>query len=160
MWDTPRSVVGFSALKVASCIISPKQSVNDFRRPRKLRQGERCRSPFRFRRKASHVRSRRQAQAHRAGHPVPHHGALRVLRRGLLLPGGAHGRRVATVGGEKITQNDYADAVREQTEQMRRQLGRNFDARMFDNPEVRFAILDSLINQKLIANKARERTFA
>ena len=73
--------------------------------------------------------------------------------------GGAQQDTVATVGGEKITQNDYADAVREQTEQMRRQLGRNFDARMFDNPEVRFAILDSLINQKLIANKAREENF-
>ena len=73
--------------------------------------------------------------------------------------GGAQQDTVATVGGEKITQTDYADAVREQTEQMRRQLGRNFDPRMFDNPEVRFAILDSLINQKLIANKAREENF-
>jgi len=45
---------------------------------------------------------------------------------------------VATVGGEKITQNEYNDAIREQSDTLRRQMGRNFDARMFDNPEVRF----------------------
>src|SRR4030095_10471948 len=70
--------------------------------------------------------------------------------------GGAQQDAVATVAGEKITQNEYADAVREQQDQMRRQMGRNFDPRMFDNPEVRFAILDNLINQKLLANKARD----
>jgi len=42
---------------------------------------------------------------------------------------------------------------------MRRQLGKNFDPRMFENPEVRFAILDNLINQKLLAQKAREEKF-
>ena len=66
---------------------------------------------------------------------------------------------VASVGGEKITQAEYADALREQTEQMRRQMGRNFDPRMFDSPEVRFAILDNLVNQKLLANKARDEKF-
>ena len=71
--------------------------------------------------------------------------------------GGAQEDAVATVGGEKITQNEYADAVREQTEQMRRQMGRNFDPRMFDNPEVRFAILDNLINQKLLAQQGARR---
>ena len=67
--------------------------------------------------------------------------------------GGAQEDAVATVGGEKITQNDYAEAVREQTDQMRRQMGRNFDPRMFDNPEVRFALLDNLINQQLLAQQ-------
>ena len=64
---------------------------------------------------------------------------------------------VASVGGDKITQNEYADAVREQTDQMRRQMGRNFDPRMFENPEVRFAILDNLINQKLLATQGAQR---
>ena len=27
---------------------------------------------------------------------------------------------------------------------------------MFDNPEVRFAVLDMLVNQRLLANKARD----
>ena len=66
---------------------------------------------------------------------------------------------VATVGGEKITQNDYNDAIREQTDTLRKQMGRNFDPRMFDNPEVRFALLDSLVNQKLVSNKARDEKF-
>ena len=66
---------------------------------------------------------------------------------------------VATVGGQKITQNEYNDAIREQSDTLRRQLGRNFDSRMFDNPEVRFALLESLVNQKLIENKARDEKF-
>ena len=73
--------------------------------------------------------------------------------------GGAQDDAVASVKGDKITQNEYADAVREQTDQMRRQMGRNFDPRMFENPEVRFAILDNLINQKLLAQKARDEKF-
>ena len=50
-----------------------------------------------------HVRSRPQAQAHRAGHPRADHAAVRVLRRRLLLPRRAACRSVATVGGDKIT---------------------------------------------------------
>ena len=73
--------------------------------------------------------------------------------------GGGQEGSVATVGGENITQNDFAEAVREQTEQMRRQMGRNFDPRMFDNPEIRFALLENLINQRLLAKKAREEQF-
>ena len=49
--------------------------------------------------------------------------------------------------------------MREQTDQMRRQMGRNFDPRMFDNPEVRFALLENLINQRLLAKKARDEQF-
>ncbi|MCC6197328.1 MAG: SurA N-terminal domain-containing protein [Burkholderiales bacterium] len=66
---------------------------------------------------------------------------------------------VATVGGEKITMNDYQDAVREQTELLRQQMGKNFDPRMFENPEVRFALLENLINQRLIAAKASKEHF-
>jgi len=39
--------------------------------------------------------------------------------------GGAADGSVATVGSDKITQQDYADALRVQTELMRRQMGRN-----------------------------------
>ncbi len=66
---------------------------------------------------------------------------------------------VATVGGEKITQNDFNDAIREQSDTLRRQLGPNFDPKMFDRPEVRFALLENLVNQKLVANKARDEHF-
>ncbi len=66
---------------------------------------------------------------------------------------------VATVAGDKITDNEFNDAIREQTEALRRQMGANFDSRMFDNPDVRFALLDNLINQRLVSNKAREEKF-
>ena len=39
---------------------------------------------------SGHVRSRPQAQAHRAGHPGADHAAVRVLRRRLLLSPGRH----------------------------------------------------------------------
>ena len=41
----------------------------------------------------------------------------------------------------------------------RQMMGRNFDPAMFDNPEVRFAVLDSVINQHLLAGKARDERF-
>ena len=73
--------------------------------------------------------------------------------------GGGQADTVASVAGEKITLNEYQEAMRDQTDQMRRQMGSNFDPRMFDNPEVRYALLESLINQKLLGNKARDEKF-
>jgi len=66
---------------------------------------------------------------------------------------------VATVSGKKITQAEFAESIREQSDQMRQQLGRNFDPAMFESPEVRFALLDQLINQRLITDKALEEKF-
>ncbi|MCC6870603.1 MAG: SurA N-terminal domain-containing protein [Burkholderiales bacterium] len=66
---------------------------------------------------------------------------------------------LATVGGEKITENDFNDAIREQSDTLRRQMGANFDPKMFDNAQVRFALLDNLVNQKLVSNKARDEKF-
>jgi peptidyl-prolyl cis-trans isomerase D len=66
---------------------------------------------------------------------------------------------VATVSGRKITQTDFTESMREQQDQMRRQLGRNFDPAMFDSPEVRFALLEQLINQRLITDKAQAEHF-
>ncbi len=66
---------------------------------------------------------------------------------------------VATVGGEKITQAEFADSVRAQADQMRRSMGQNFDPAMFDSPDVRFALLDLLVNQRLLTGKARAERF-
>ncbi len=62
---------------------------------------------------------------------------------------------VARVGDLKVTQAEFAEAMRDQTERLRQQLGANFDPAILDNPEVRFGILEQLINQKLLQNKAR-----
>ena len=67
--------------------------------------------------------------------------------------------KMASVGGENITQNDFQDALREQSDTLRRQMGRNFDPRMFENPEVRYALLEGLVNEKLVANKAHDEKF-
>ena len=66
---------------------------------------------------------------------------------------------VATVAGEKITQAQFNESIAEQQDRMRQQLGRNFDAAMFDNPEVRYQVLERLIAQRLMQDKARRETF-
>ena len=62
---------------------------------------------------------------------------------------------LATVDGEKITQQEFDNAMRRQMDQMRGMLHGSFDPAMFDKPEVRYAILDNLVNQKLLAARAR-----
>ncbi len=62
---------------------------------------------------------------------------------------------VATVGDQKITQSEFSDQLREQQDRARSQMGRSFDPAMFDNPEVRFAIVEQLVNQRLLQERAR-----
>jgi peptidyl-prolyl cis-trans isomerase D len=61
---------------------------------------------------------------------------------------------VATVGGKAISAADFENALRQQQDQMRNIMGRNFDPAMFDNAEVRQQVLDGVINQRLLAEKA------
>jgi len=66
---------------------------------------------------------------------------------------------VATVAGDKISQAEFAEAVREQVDRTRRVMGRNFDPAMFESPEVRFAMLEQIVNQRVLDRKAREERF-
>jgi peptidyl-prolyl cis-trans isomerase D len=66
---------------------------------------------------------------------------------------------VAIVGKNKISQAEFDDALREQQQRMRQALGANFDAAVFDNPEVRYALLDQIVNQRLLENEARAGRF-
>lgn len=66
---------------------------------------------------------------------------------------------VATVAGNPITQLEFDNALRGQENRMRQALGRNFDPAMFDNPEVRYSVLDGLIGQKLLQSEARRGRF-
>jgi peptidyl-prolyl cis-trans isomerase D len=61
---------------------------------------------------------------------------------------------VAKVGGDRISQQEFGNALRDQQERMRQMLGRNFDPAMFDTPEARFTILEQLINQRLLQQLA------
>jgi len=67
-------------------------------------------------------------------------------------PGGAD---VATVGGAGISQQEFQQSLREQQERLRPMLG-NADPAMLDNPELRRAVLDNLVNQRLLAVNARK----
>ena len=60
---------------------------------------------------------------------------------------------VATVNGMEISQREFAEEMRRQQEQLRRMLGGSIDPAMFDTPESRQAVLESLISQRLIAGE-------
>ncbi|MDP1611425.1 MAG: SurA N-terminal domain-containing protein [Sulfuritalea sp.] len=62
---------------------------------------------------------------------------------------------VAKVGGRNVTQQELQAAVREQQDRMRAQLGGKIDPAMFDTPQMRRAVLDSLVTQRLLAEQAR-----
>ncbi len=62
---------------------------------------------------------------------------------------------IASVDGDKVTQQEFDDVLREQQDRMRQSLGKNYDPAMFDSPEVRFAMVEQLVNQKLLEHEAR-----
>src|SRR3989440_2076595 len=61
---------------------------------------------------------------------------------------------VATVNGLEISSREFGDELRRQQDQLRQLFGRNYDPAMFDTPESRRALLESLISQRLVAAAA------
>jgi peptidyl-prolyl cis-trans isomerase D len=61
---------------------------------------------------------------------------------------------MATVDGEKITMEEFAQAQRNQQQQLRAVLGRNFDPALLNTPARRAELLDQLIQQRLLALQA------
>jgi peptidyl-prolyl cis-trans isomerase D len=66
---------------------------------------------------------------------------------------------IARVGSEQISQAEFNDALRTQQERMRQQLGKNYDPVVFENPEVRYSMLDQIIGQRLLDEQARKNRF-
>lgn len=62
---------------------------------------------------------------------------------------------VATVAGSPITQVDFADALRDQQQRMQQALGAGYDPAMLQDPELRYALLEHLINERLLQDQAR-----
>jgi peptidyl-prolyl cis-trans isomerase D len=62
---------------------------------------------------------------------------------------------VATVNGSKITQQEFENSLRQQQDRLRKQLGANFDAAMLDNPEMKRAIIENLVAQHLLLDRAK-----
>ncbi len=69
------------------------------------------------------------------------------------------GVTVAKVDGQKISRADWDTAHRRQIEQMRRQMP-NFDAALFDSPEVKRETLDTLVRERVLATAANQAHFS
>lgn len=57
---------------------------------------------------------------------------------------------MANVGSARITQFEYEQALRRQADIYRQQFRGNFDASLMENPEVKRAVLDQLVAEKLV----------
>lgn len=62
-----------------------------------------------------------------------------------------NGDSLASVGGNSISMNEFQQAMREQQDRLRASMGENFNPAMLETPEARKAVLDNLINQRLLA---------
>lgn len=61
---------------------------------------------------------------------------------------------VASVDGQKISEQELGEQLRQQQDRMRALLGSNFSASTFDTPEIRARILDGMIAQRLLLQRA------
>ena len=64
------------------------------------------------------------------------------------------GSDVASVAGQKITEQEFSEALRQQQERMRGMLGRNYNAAALDSPEIRSEMLEGMISQRLVTQHA------
>lgn len=62
---------------------------------------------------------------------------------------------IANVGRDKISEQEFDNAVKNQLERYRQQFGGQIDATVMDNPEIRKGILDQLIDQRLLDKTTR-----
>ncbi|MGA8148653.1 MAG: SurA N-terminal domain-containing protein [Gallionellaceae bacterium] len=67
----------------------------------------------------------------------------------------AAGEALATVNGEKIGQQEFDNALRQQEDRMREVMGDKFDPAMFDKPEIKHSVLDNLVSQRLMTSQAQ-----
>ena len=70
------------------------------------------------------------------------------------------GTAYAKVGKASISQQEYENAQRARLEQLRSQFGSNFDPQMFDTPEARQQLLNSLIDTRLVASTVAASHFS
>ena len=61
------------------------------------------------------------------------------------------GAEVAVVDGQKITQQEWEEAQRQQMERYRGMMGAQFDAKMFENPQVKQGVLENLVAERSLA---------
>jgi peptidyl-prolyl cis-trans isomerase D len=61
---------------------------------------------------------------------------------------------VATVNGLEISAREFDEELRRRHDQLRQALGANYDPAIFDTPELRRGLLESLVSQRLVASAA------
>ena len=74
------------------------------------------------------------------------------------LRGGESSAAIASVNGQPVGQQEFNVALRERQEMMQNMTGGKIDPAMLDNPEMRLAVAESLVNQQLLlqhANRTR-----
>jgi peptidyl-prolyl cis-trans isomerase D len=91
-----------------------------------------------------------------------HQRLMQIVLLLLILPGfalvgvssyqnrGDAGAGVASVDGQKITQQDWEAAQRKQIDQYRQMLGDKFDQKMFDTPEAKQGVLENLVAERSV----------
>lgn len=67
---------------------------------------------------------------------------------------GGSGESVAVVGDYKITQNEFSQALRERQDALQRMAGGRVDPALIDSNELRFSVLDNLVQQRLLFERA------
>jgi len=70
--------------------------------------------------------------------------------------GGSGGDSVATVGDFKISQYDFTQSLRERQEMLQRMAGGRVDPGLIDSPELRFSVIENLVQQRLLLERARQ----
>jgi peptidyl-prolyl cis-trans isomerase D len=67
---------------------------------------------------------------------------------------GDGGNHIATVGGQPVSQQEFSMALQERQNYLQRLMGNRVDPALLDSPELRFAVLDGIIRQRLLVNQA------
>jgi peptidyl-prolyl cis-trans isomerase D len=67
---------------------------------------------------------------------------------------GRGGDSVAVVGDYKITQGEFAEALKDRQESLQRMAGGRADRELLDGSELRFSVVDNLIQQRLLLDRA------
>lgn len=70
------------------------------------------------------------------------------------------GDDAATVAGAKVSQQELRAALNEQQERLRAQAEGQFDPAMFETPQVRRMVLETLITKRLLASQGRDARLA
>ena len=65
---------------------------------------------------------------------------------------------MASVNGSDISRREFDEQVRLQQESLRRMFGGQMDPAAFDNPETRRAVLDQMVNERVVATETAKRS--